>query len=230
MVPRKSPIRILHSASSGFSKRWLWRAAKFNRQLSSAGSTGTVRNVVQRCDWRRQDREDCKLDLAAEALRCCGTVRLKVWGTSMLPSLWPGDLLTLQTATQNDVIPGDIVLVLRDKRCFIHRLVAKQPGEDRVVFITCGDAMPDHDPPVAGAELLGRVIGVRRGNRSFVPSQRVSRFGSALAWLLCRSHLLRGLVLRFHAAHLAGLKHWGRLGSNSFGGEDRIPGISPSHP
>ena len=38
--------------------------------------------------------DDPKLDLAAEILRRCGTVQLKAWGTSMLPSVWPGDLLT----------------------------------------------------------------------------------------------------------------------------------------
>jgi signal peptidase I len=171
------------------------------------------------------DGEDCKLGLAVEALRRCGAVRLKVWGTSMLPSLWPGDLLILQTATRDDVIPGDIVLVLRGKRCFIHRLVAKQPAEDRVAFITCGDGMPHHDPPVAAVELLGRVIGVRRGSRSFVPSRQVSPFDSALAWLLGRSDRLRGLVLRIHGAHLHALNQYSH-GSSSFGWEDGISGMS----
>jgi len=175
------------------------------------------------------DREDCKLGLTVEALRRCGTVRLRAWGTSMLPTLWPGDLLTVQAATRDHVIPGDIVLVLRDKRCFVHRLVAQQASADRVSVITCGDAMPDHDPPAAATELLGRVIGVRRGNRNFLSSRRLSLWHSALAWVLCRSDRLRGLALLIHAARLHGLRHGGRLGSISLGGKDGIPGVSASH-
>ena len=66
-------------------------------------------------------REDTKLGLAAELLRGGGTVHLKAWGTSMLPSVWPGDLLTIQSAADDEVVPGDIVLVLRDNRFFVHR-------------------------------------------------------------------------------------------------------------
>ncbi len=146
----------------------------------------------------------------------------------MLPSLWPGDLLAIQSTTQSDVIPGDIVLVLRNKHCFIHRLVQKQPGENCVCFITRGDAMPDNDPPIAAAELLGRVIDVHRGNRSFVPSRRVSLVRSAVAWMLCHSDLFRGLALRLHAAHLQGWRRAGRGFSDSLGTVRGTPGISVS--
>ena len=52
-----------------------------------------------------EDREDLKLGLAAEMLRCHGTIYLKAWGTSMLPSVWPGDLLTIQGAAYDEVVP-----------------------------------------------------------------------------------------------------------------------------
>ena len=63
--------------------------------------------------------------------------------------------------------------------------------------------MPHNDPPAAASELLGRVTSIRRGNRSFVPSRRVSVFQSALAWMLCRWGRFRSLTLHIHAA-LAG--------------------------
>ena len=101
--------------------------------------------------------EDPKLGLAAEILRCRGTIHLKAWGASMLPSVWPGDLLTIQSAAHEEVVPGDIVLVLRGKRFFVHRTVEIQRGRDCFSWITRGDAMPHNDPPAAASELLGRV-------------------------------------------------------------------------
>jgi len=152
-----------------------------------------------------EDRENIKLNLVVETLRRCGEVRLKARGMSMLPAVWPGDLLTIQVVSQDEVIPGHIVLILREKRCFIHRLVGMQVSGNGVRLITRGDAMPDCDP-VTSAELLGRVIRVQRANHSFVPSSRISPVHSAAAWILCRSGRCRNLAVRFHAARLRGVR------------------------
>lgn len=175
-----------------------------------------------------QDREDCKLGLAVEALRSCGMIRVKALGASMLPSIWPGDLLTIHSVTQDEVIPGDIVLVLHDQRCFIHRLVDKQPRENCVVLTTRGDAMPDNDPPIAAAELIGRIVAIHRGKRSFVPSLRVSLIHSVVAWVLCRSARVRGLALRLHAPRPQGWSSGGPPASGSFAEARGISGHSPS--
>lgn len=176
-----------------------------------------------------ETREDPKLGLAAEMLRRRGTIHLKAWGTSMLPSVWPGDLLTIQNAAYDELIPGDIVLVLRDNRFFVHRLVEKRLGPDSLSWITRGDAMPHNDPPAAVADLLGRVASIRRANRSFVPSRRVLPLHSALAWMLCRSDRFRNLTLRMHAASLqAGPTRAGQLFRGVFGAVRGISGISAS--
>jgi len=146
--------------------------------------------------------EDPKPGLAAEMLRRGNSVQLKAWGTSMLPSVWPGDLLTIQSVAHNEIVPGDIVLVLRDSRFRIHRLVGKRQDQDFVLWLTRGDAMPQNDPPAIGSELLGRVSGIRRGKRSVVPTGRVPMLHSALAWMLCRWSRFRNLALRIHAARL----------------------------
>ena len=89
--------------------------------------------------------------------------------------------------------------------------------------------MPGDDAPVGESDLLGRVAGVRRGNRSFVPSRRVSLLHSAVAWMLCRCDRFRNLTLRIHAAHLqAGSTRAGQFFRGLFGAERGIPGISPS--
>jgi peptidase S24-like protein len=147
-------------------------------------------------------RDDPKLGLAAEMLRHHGSVQLKAWGTSMLPSLWPGDLLTIQTTAPDEVVPGDIVLVLRYNRFFIHRLVASRRAKECNLLITRGDALPQNDLPVPASSLLGRVASVRRGKRCLAPSRRVSPLDSALARILCRWDHFRSLALRMHAAHM----------------------------
>jgi signal peptidase I len=147
-------------------------------------------------------RHDPKLDLAAEMLRSSGTVRLELRGTSMLPSLWPGDLLTIQGTAKGAVAPGDMVLVMRDSRFFVHRLVEKQRIEDRFFWVTKGDSVLRSDPPVAVSELLGRVVGVHRGSRSFVPSREVSLMQASMTWMLRRWDHFRSLALRVHAARI----------------------------
>jgi signal peptidase I len=149
-----------------------------------------------------EDHEDSKLGLAAEMLRGHGGVRLELKGTSMLPSLWPGDLLTIECVAYDEIAPGDMVLVMRDNRFFVHRLIGRRQDQDCILWITRGDAVPQNDPPVAASELLGRVVGVRRGKSRFVPARRLSPFQSALAWMLCRLDHFRSLALRLHAARL----------------------------
>ena len=42
-----------------------------------------------------QTRDQAGCSMAAEALRSWGTLKLRATGISMLPALWPGDLLTV---------------------------------------------------------------------------------------------------------------------------------------
>jgi signal peptidase I len=174
-------------------------------------------------------REHAKLDLVAGLLRCSGAVCLKAWGTSMLPSLWPGDLLTIQGATCDEVVPGDVVLVVRDNRFFVHRLVERQRSQDRFSLITRGDAMPQNDPPVAESALLGRLATIRRANRSIVPERRPSPLHSAVAWMLCRSNRFRSVTLRIHAEYLqASPTRAGHFLRSAFGAVRGVHGISSS--
>ena len=140
-------------------------------------------------------REDHKLELATEVLRSGGAIRLQALGTSMLPSLWPGDVLCIEHATGKDMVAGDIVLVARGGRFFVHRLIEK----DEPQWITRGDSLPQNDPPLAEAQVLGKVSLIRRTTGDIVPQPRLSVFGRALAWMLCRSDLIRNFALRIHS-------------------------------
>lgn len=144
-----------------------------------------------------QVREHHQIKLAASVLRSGGSVRLRVFGTSMLPSLWPGDILTVENDPKNRFVPGDIVLRLRDGKLLAHRLLANRGTR----WITRGDAMPQSDPPAEVEDLLGRVVRIER-NRHSLLAPRISRPTRGLAWILGHSDLIRSLVLRLHSTWL----------------------------
>jgi signal peptidase I len=133
-----------------------------------------------------------KIELAAELLRCGGRIRIRALGTSMLPTIFPGDILQIESTPQNELAVGDVVLVKREKRIVIHRLVSNESRR----WVTRGDAVPQDDPPVVDEEFLGRVRRIDRGNRSIEPRKRVQ---GVLAWVLCRWQICRNLALRAHA-------------------------------
>jgi signal peptidase I len=104
-----------------------------------------------------------------------------VFGTSMVPSIHPGDLLTIQRAGLAEISPGEVVLFLQKERLFVHRVVDRKFAGTRdslaeSCLITRGDRLRHDDPPVSSAELLGRVVCVERDNRKVeIPSQRSNR-------------------------------------------------------
>jgi signal peptidase I len=103
-------------------------------------------------------------DLAAEIVRTFGEVRLRVFGTSMVPSILPGDLISVQRAGISEISRGEIVLYSREGRLFVHRAVACTNCPEQPLLITRGDRLNHNDPPVYSAEFLGRVTSIRRSN------------------------------------------------------------------
>jgi hypothetical protein len=145
-----------------------------------------------------QSRESIQQTLAEEVLRRTGQVRLAALGYSMLPSLWPGDQLTIEARAGNQVQCGDIVAFRREGRLFIHRaqrVVQTSP----LRILTRGDAMPAADSPVLPEELLGVVTAVCGADGRPVPIPGSSRVRRLIGLALAYSGRLRSLVLRWHA-------------------------------
>jgi hypothetical protein len=134
--------------------------------------------------------EAAKRDLAADVIRQFGEVRLKVTGASMLPSIWPGDVLTVRRRYAAELRPGRIVLCYRNGGFVAHRLVGKRGDH----WITRGDSHTFEDTPFAGEDVLGEVVGIQRGSRS-VPLSRAwwHRAGS---WVAARSETFTRILLR----------------------------------
>ena len=159
--------------------------------------------------------------LVADALQRSGrlrqSVRLRVHGESMLPALWPGDVVEIASCSPEDVRPGEIVLALRDGRLFLHRFVGRFVGHFNDPckpngFLLRGDSMPGPDPQFPTEALLGRLVqkvdearavspaALRRGFRAKWLGVKWSR---ALGTLLCHCGVARRLALKLHSRRKA---------------------------
>ena len=121
-------------------------------------------------------------------------VRLRVQGESMLPSLWPGDVVEIASCSldEDDLRPGEIVLAMRDSRLFLHRLVAPCTPTG---FRLRGDSMPACDPSYPPEALLGRLVRrVDKEGRGFSSPA----FCRALGKLFCHCGVARRLALTIH--------------------------------
>jgi hypothetical protein len=178
-------------------------------------------------------RGEIERELFLEVLRAFGEAKLAVTGTSMLPSVWPGDILEVRRASATEILAGEIALFERGGRLFAHRVVSRvvekvprvntavgEPGVDgedtgatgsRVLLVTRGDRLREADPPVEPEQVLGRVTGVLRGNSSVVPKaprmpslSGLTRWVRIASWALSRSDLATRLLVRLHGAWRVG--------------------------
>jgi len=122
-----------------------------------------------------ESREIPACKLAEEVVRLFGGVRLRVFGTSMIPAIHPGDLISIERAELEQISPGEIVLCTRDSRYFVHRVVVKSCGDGEDLLITRGDRLLHNDPPFTRSQLIGRVrsIGVGPGAISAVANRTI---------------------------------------------------------
>jgi len=127
-----------------------------------------------------------RLELSAEVLQKGERLKLQVNGSSMLPSLFPGDVLTFRRCAPEEIVVGDIVLFMREGRCFVHRVAERMAGGASARLRTRGDALPSCDAPLVETEVLGRLATVeRRGRR--LPPPSLGPVRSLLAGLVRRS-------------------------------------------
>ena len=136
-----------------------------------------------------------KCSLAAEVVRTAGRTRLRVLGGSMLPAIWPGDVVEIQAVPFDELLPGAIAAFQRDGRVWAHRVIENNGS----ALLTRGDALPQDDPRVLPDHVMGRVVSLQRGRSRIVPAAALTRFQRFLRLLLCRSDFFRAVVLRLHA-------------------------------
>lgn len=146
------------------------------------------------------ERSALLADVLRRGARLRQGVRLRVYGESMLPALWPGDVVEIANCLLEDVQPGEIVLALRDGRLFLHRFVVRCTPD---TFLLRGDSMSASDPPYPSEALLGRLVRGSDGGQRISTATLRPGFGAkwsrALGTLLCHWDMARRLVLKLHS-------------------------------
>lgn len=160
-----------------------------DRAFRHGGHIGRARDV----------REEIMLSLASEVLRKSGGLRFAALGGSMVPTIFPKDILIIRHETARSARTGDVVLYFRESRFCAHRLVEKTEEGGRLSLVTRGDALAQNDAPVAEDELLGCVEAVVRGRKRIELDGSPSRGELLLRWAVRRSNGLAKWLLRWHA-------------------------------
>jgi hypothetical protein len=168
--------------------------------------------LTSKHDARLDLAQEVRLNLAADVLHRFGEVRFVAHGSSMIPSIYPGDLLSVRSESIADARCGEIVLFLLGGRFFVHRVMRKWSEGTRIVFATRGDALSQEDPSVDGSQLLGRVTSILRHGKQVKLATRLNAWTKLLRWgvqnsdtfakTLLTAHLLRTRILR-RARHSA---------------------------
>ena len=137
-----------------------------------------------------EQRSTSGCELVAELARRFGEVRLRVTGASMLPAIWPGDVLCVRYCAIPDLQRGQILLYRRHENLVAHRITRVH----RDSVITRGDSVHHDDPPVVESEIVGQVVSVLR--RGHPVSERLSPLRRIGSCILRRSDIcVRAILL-----------------------------------
>ena len=128
--------------------------------------------------------------LSTELIENSGGLRVRAHGSSMLPTIRSGDILTVEKVDSNRLRIGDVVLIQNASSSVLAHRIIKRDG-DR--WTTCGDALNMHDAPFSADQLIGIV-------RSFEHDGAERRFsrakGRLMAALSRHSQTLIGRVMK----------------------------------
>ena len=144
-------------------------------------------------------RNTVRLELVAEALRRFSEVRFVARGSSMLPSIYPGDCLTVRTFGAETPRRGEIILYQRGGEFCVHRIVGILNEGATLIYELRGDALTDYDPPVAASGLLGRVTSLERRGVSLEPNSADGVSYRAMCVMIRHSKFVAPLLLKLHA-------------------------------
>lgn len=156
---------------------------------SAAGSPANISDAV-------------KCDLAGDVLRAFGRLTFAATGWSMLPTIFPGDILTVERIDENQVHLGDVILATRDGRLCAHRVIARHDNCGHPTWLTRGDAMAVPDCPVQPRELLGRVAYVTRAGKRITLPLKLNLINRLISILIRRSFFAARVLMYLHKLDL----------------------------
>jgi hypothetical protein len=143
--------------------------------------------------------------LISATLRAGHVVRFRALGSSMVPALWPGDVLVAKPLDGAPPAIGDITLTMSDRGLIVHRLVEQRLRDGETLIVTRGDALATCDPATPASAVVGVVVS-RNGQPIRIAQTSRGFFGEALSRLGSSAGLgstalrLRALAPRLRAA------------------------------
>jgi hypothetical protein len=129
-------------------------------------------------------------DFCEELLRQGKSVRFHAPGRSMYPTIKENEVITVEPIEPSLINVGDIILYRQERSVVAHRVVrlirsdppppcsldAEHPSNNtRPSFFFSDDTWGNDDVPVAGEQILGKVVSVERNGRSVNPYSRKAR-------------------------------------------------------
>jgi signal peptidase len=143
-----------------------------------------------------QQYSELGCELVADVARSFGEVCLKVTGASMIPTIWPGDVIAVRRRDMAELHPGQIVMYKREGKLVAHRLTSVR-GD---LLTTRGDSLQSYDPPIVKSNIVGEVVCLVRNGRSvhlkqswrqLVSSSILRRSDFCMRMALCLGRRLR---------------------------------------
>ena len=85
-------------------------------------------------------------------------------GSSMFPTIFPGDKALVKKVTKEELNLGDIIVWKGEKNDYVsHRIVAI----DEKKVITKGDFLNENDSPVLQSQIIGKIVAILRDGKVF---------------------------------------------------------------
>jgi len=105
------------------------------------------------------------LKLCQETLEKGSFLRLRALGSSMFPSLRPGDVITVESVEPHTILLGDVIFYRQNGRLYAHRVIGKKGVDETDLFITRGDYVPSSVSYINDYEIMGKVVNIERCGR-----------------------------------------------------------------
>ena len=147
-------------------------------------------------------------ELSRGILKRGDSLRFKAYGSSMLPLIRDGDLLTIEPVKPWDVKRGDVILYQTEgEKCVVHRVVKIDLRNEQHILVTKGDASPGSVEELEENRVLGRVVHIHRNERCINLNRNV--------WWILSRHLPGFLQISYLIERVQRKIFPDRYGSNS---------------
>ena len=143
------------------------------------------------------------LDVATDVLWSGYRMRFRAGGSSMWPTIRPGEAITVEPATATEIKLKDIVLYRTGRGVIGHRVVRIANRNGEIVLLARGDADQGAGEPVAAKQLLGKVVAVERDGRCIDLASRKAKLKHSIRVRASQCKHRIGLLLIATRAKLA---------------------------